>query len=697
MRSWRRLAHARLAISPVPLRAATTGPSVYYRPVHNDLNTESSAPRNVDPVAFAQQTRAQEKTISHGQLASWSGQHTNRSNDRPTPLKSAHAPGKIPLPTSCPGCGALTQEADTAEPGFYRKSRKAVRAYLKLRRVAAGQDEDSQTEAEQSQEPSLLVVGVEAIGTNKDVAEESVPIPVCERCHDLLYNLRAVPIAHPSLEDIADSIAESPFSRNHVYHVLDAADFPMSLEPKIISQLSLAKPRSQNRRSQHSYEHKPTLSFIITRSDLLAPTKEKVDRMMAYFQTVLRMALGRAGQNLRLGNVHLVSAKRGWWTTEIKESIWKRGGGNWMVGKFNVGKSNLFEVLFPKGSGERAPSYAELAKQQATQKKPAPELLPESGLLPPPQPESPFPALPLVSNLPGTTASPIRLPFGNHKGELIDLPGLERGNLDKYVHQDHKLDLVMTSRPKVAQHNIKPGQSLLLGGGLIRITPGLDMDDPSTTMMAYPFVPLEAHVTSTEKAIGVQQQNRESGIETILAEHVGDIFKCASTITLDTDVTKQHAGPLLRAGVSADRLPFRVYSTDLIIQGVGWVELVCQVRRRKRYQPASSAQVLPPTDEGLTRADGNEVESEGTTFKPYAPALEAVLASPDSPSYPSVGVFTPEGKHISKRIPLGAWTLWKEGGGKIRRAATSNRPRPSMRGAKKRGEATRIASAAWDV
>ena len=619
-----------------------------------------------------------------------SAQHEYHSRDGSTSVKSTDAPGKVLLPISCPGCGALTQEVDSAEPGFYTRSRKAVRAYLKSRRVAVGEDEASQKEAEQSLESSPLASEAEVAGREKAVAQGSVPIPVCERCHDLLYNLRGVPIAHPSLEDIADSIAESPFSRNHVYHVLDAADFPMSLEPKIISQLSLAKPRSQNRRSQHSYEHKPTLSFIITRSDLLAPTKEKVDRMMAYFQTVLRTALGRAGQNIRLGNVHLVSAKRGWWTTEIKESIWKRGGGNWMVGKFNVGKSNLFEVLFPKGSGERAPSHAELAADQAIRRVSQPELLSESGMLPPPQPESPFPALPLVSNLPGTTASPIRLPFGNRKGELIDLPGLERGNLDKYVHPDHKLDMVMTSRPKVAQHNIKPGQSLLLGGGLVRITPALDINDPSTTMMAYAFVPLEAHVTANEKAVGIQRQDRDSGIESILAENVGDIFKSAGIITLDTDVTRQHAGPLIRAGVSADRLPFRVYSTDLLVQGVGWIELVCQVRRRRRYQPASSPEVSVIEHNDRTHAEIG-VEPEGTTFKPYAPALESVPASPDSPNFPSVEVFTPEGKHISKRIPLGAWTLWKEGGGKIRRAATSIRPRPAMRGAKKREKNLKVA------
>ncbi len=599
-------------------------------------------------------------------------------------LNPGHAPRKTVLPTSCPGCGALAQELDAAEPGFYTRSRKAVRAYLKSRRVTAGESEAPKAEAEKTTNPPPVALGAEATDTRNSVAKENVPIPVCERCHDLLYNLRGVSIAHPSLEDIADSIAESPFSRNHVYHVLDAADFPMSLEPKIISQLSLARPRSQNRRSQQSYPHKPTLSFIITRSDLLAPTKEKVDRIMPYFQTVLRTALGRTGQNQRLGNIHLVSAKRGWWTAEIKESIRKRGGGNWMVGKFNVGKSNLFEVLFPKGSAECAPSYAELARQHTMQKDSQPELLPESNMLPPPQPESPFPALPIVSNLPGTTASPIRVPFGNHKGELIDLPGLERGNLDEYVHPDHKLDLVMTSRPKVAQHNIKPGQSMLLGGGLVRITPALDDSDPSTTMTAYPFVPLKAHVTATEKAVGMQQQNRDRGITSILAEKLGDIFKSAGKFMLDTDVTKQHAGPLLRAGVSVDRLPFRVYSTDLLIQGVGWVELVCQIRRRRRYgmtdsSPKASLSQMKETTVEDRRGD----QSDGLTFKPYAPALENVLSGPDAPSFPSVEVFTPEGKHISKRIPLGAWTLWKEGGGKLRRAATSIRPRPSMRGAKK--------------
>ena len=687
MRSWRQLAQAHFAKTPVPLRAATTPLRVVHRPYHNGLDTKAVASNSSGRVAFTRQPPFDENATAIGEPETADLHDRSDAGKGTTPLNTTTASRKSPLPVSCPGCGALAQEINSPEPGFYTRSRKAVRAYLKSKRIEVGDHETSQPQLEESSIAAAVSEASSTETTNTDTNDTvgSASIPVCDRCHDLLYNYRGVPIAHPSIEDIADSIAESPFSRNHVYHVLDAADFPMSLEPKILSQLSLAKPRSQNRRSQQSYPHKPTLSFIITRSDLLAPTKEKVDGMMPYFQSVLRTALGRIGQNLRLGNVHLISAKRGWWTKEIKESIWKRGGGNWMVGKFNVGKSNLFEVLFPKGSGERAPSYAELAKQQRTPPSSQADLLPETALLPPAQPESPFPALPIVSNLPGTTASPIRLPFGNGKGELIDLPGLERGNIEQYVQPDHRPDLVMTSRPKVSQHNIKPGQSLLLGGGLIRITPVLDANDPSTTVMAYPFVPLDAHVTATEKAVGMQQQDRESGIESILAENVGEKFKSAGTFTLDTDVTKHHAGPLLRAGVPLERLPFRVYSTDLLIQGVGWVELVCQVRRRRQTKSTNVIpQVAPSPDESMVleaRADANEEE---VTFQPYAPALETPPPKTDSPSFPSVDVFTPEGKHISKRTPLGAWTLWKEGGSKHQRIAASVRPRQSMRGAKKR-------------
>jgi hypothetical protein len=591
------------------------------------------------------------------------------------------------LPQSCPGCGALSQEIESGEAGYYSRSRKAVKNYLKS--LAKGDSEVGQSKVEprDMEKPELLAIAEQATNDEhrnidaggQEAPQQSFPtaavqIPVCDRCHDLIYQSRGVSIAHPPIDAIADSLAESPFRHNHVFHVLDAADFPMSLIPNIHRALSLAKPRSQNRRSQHDFSRKPTLSFVITRGDLLVRTKESIDRLLPYFTSVLRTALGSYAEDMRLGNVHLVSAKRGWWTKDIKETIWKRGGGNWMVGKANVGKSNLFEVLFPKGSGDRAPSYAEL-QQAVHQNIEDPfnvqdmDELPENSLLPPLQPETPFPVMPLVSSLPGTTASPIRLSFGNHRGELIDLPGLARGDLEDYVHPDHRGDLIMQTRPTVTQHNIKPGQSLLLGGGLVRITPLLDENDPSTIVMAYAFVPIDAHVTATTKATATQLQERDSGIKCILAEGAGAIMASAGMITLKDDVTKARAAPLLASGVSPSKLPFRVFATDVLIEGVGWVELVCQVRRRR--QPARSVVAASP--------DGDAFQYTERTVMP--------TSEDNAFDLPQVEIFTPNGKHIGQRKSMQAWKMWQDVQGSARsKKSPGARPRKPMQGAKKRAK-----------
>lgn len=600
------------------------------------------------------------------------------------------------LPVSCPGCGALTQDVAPGQAGFYTRSRNTVKKYLKnlehQNRQSDRQDVTVGEESVEEQSNSLNADG-EPTGHKISVSNSTIAPPICDRCHYLIHDSRGVPIAHPSVEDIADSIAESPFSKNHVYHVLDAADFPMSLIPSIYKSLSLAKPRSQNRRSQHSFSSKPSLSFIITRSDLLAPNKEMVDRMMPKLNSILRTALGRRNQNIRLGNVHLVSSKRGWWTKDIKDSIWKRGGGNWLVGKFNVGKSSLFEVLFPKGSGERAPVYAELEQQQEpdTVDDPTPsDFLRETSLLPPPQPEVPFPSMPLVSSLPGTTASPIRLPFGNNRGELIDLPGLERGGLDQFVRQEDKLDLVMQHRPTVMQHKIRPGQSLLLGGGLVRITPKLAENDPSTIMMAYPFVPLKAHVTGTEKAIGVQEQPGEHGIDSVLAEDAREVMASAGRFFLKTDVTKSRAGSVIRAGVDAAKLPFRVYATDILIEGVGWVELVCQVRKGRPGSHPGSVQTEPLVEQDsvsstVPQADAVSIESTG--FVPFS--RSTVATDMENSAFPEVEIFTPMGKFVGQRPCLNVWETWYEG--KPRKQTRSARPRKPMSGAKKHEKTQRKA------
>ncbi|KAI4097470.1 MAG: hypothetical protein L6R37_006799 [Teloschistes peruensis] len=209
-------------------------------------------------------------------------------------------------------------------------------------------------------------------------------------------------------------------------------------------------------------------------------------------------------------------------------------------------------------------------------------------LLPPPQPEKRFPTMPTVSHLPGTTASPIRIPFGGGKGEVIDLPGLARGSLEEYVLSQHRSDLVMRQRIKPVQYVIKPGQSLLISG-LVRITPST----PGITLLAYPFVPLTAHVTSTEKAIAINTQTHSSGVPTIAKPGIGQKMALAGSFQLQWDVTKQRAGPLTSssaAGLSVNALPFVVLAVDILIEGCGWVELTAQLYNIRLGQGAA---ILP--------------------------------------------------------------------------------------------------------
>ena len=413
------------------------------------------------------------------------------------------------------------------------------------------------------------------------------------------------------------------------------------------------------------------MSFIITRSDLLAPRKEQVDSLMPYLIEVLRDALGHTARDVRLGNVRCVSSKRGWWTKEMKEIIWERGGAGWMVGKVNVGKSNLLECIFPKGRNQEVdfqslrraakPNFGGTAIESsptsliattgpeqnmlvAASPQDENNVMPENSLLPPAPPEERFPVMPIVSSLPGTTASPIRLLFGGGKGELIDLPGLARESLEDYVLDGHKQDMVMRHRVTPGQITIKPGQSLLVGG-LLRITPA----NPDHTLLAYPFLPFKCHVTSTEKALSLQNRELPSGVPTLAKPGVGDLVRSAGVFKLEWDVTRQRTGPLTRnsaVGLKVQTLPFVVFSADLLIEGCGWIELVVQVRKRAIESRAN--------------------DSESTYGLAHFPEIE---------------VFSPNGEHVGIRRPMNAWL---SGGPKpVTVANRRARPRRSMKGVKK--------------
>jgi len=526
---------------------------------------------------------------------------------------------------------------------------------------------------------------------------------LCDRCHDLVHHHRGESIYHPDLESIRDTIEESPHKYNHVYHLLDAADFPMSLMPRLHQLLDLMPLRSQNRRARHGkffHNQKTEMSFIVTRSDLLAPRKDQVDKLMPWIRDTLRDALGREGRNVRLGNVRCVSGKRNWWTSELREEIWRRGGANWLVGKANVGKSYLFLHVFPKGRMADAKRPGATTDQTATvavagamsnarlkealMDGPVPmagepsslaDVHNNSELLPPPQPETNYPQMPVVSALPGTTASPIRIPFGGGKGELIDLPGLTRSGLGDFVQPEHRGSLVMKSRIQPEQTVLKGHWDSLLLGGLIRLTPRTE----NVVFLTYNFTPLTGHRTMTQKAIGIQAQDTDVNVTNIAVAGTGERTKLAGSFALKYDVTKPRTGPITRkdaANIKVDRLPYRVCAIDILIEGCGWVEVVAQVRTKDLYRENMDPAIEAATDGGA----GSRTMSLDMVGDDYGKG-ETVQASrsPAEPDWPVIDVFSPEGRFIACRRPANAWLLCR----KKPAASLRSRPRRSMKGVKK--------------
>ena len=244
----------------------------------------------------------------------------------------------------------------------------------------------------------------------------------------------------------------------------------------------------------------------------------------------------------------------------------------------------------------------------------------------------------------------------------------------------------MRSRITPSQLVLKPGKSLLLGG-FIRITP----TTPDLVILSYAFTPIKAHLTSTEKAIDIQTEVSESKVENIALPGTGAKIKSAGIFHLKWDVTRARSGPLTNpaaVGMKPENLPFRVLSTDILIEGCGWVELVAQVRKPRNFQ---SNYVSSPT---TSSSDNTNTE---TTYSPpsfsssqptsleddecfeFDPLPPHTNTNPD-PIWPAVEVFTPNGKFVGSRRPMNAWLNYKDFSqeGKIQ-----GRPRKAMKGVKK--------------
>jgi genetic interactor of prohibitins 3, mitochondrial len=596
-------------------------------------------------------------------------------------------PVRRSLPRACPGCGAPTQTYQENEAGYYDVERKAVRSYVGRdadKVEESSQEDDIYASALKEASPELLQeLGMEQDADEAPENQSTLQIPVCDRCHNLIHHRVGTPIHHPTVEAIQQTIAESPHRRNHIYHVVDAADFPLSIVLNLQSSLRIPKLRTQNRRAKHkgwvANDRIAEVSFIITRADLLAPKKEQVDLLMPYIREVLRDALGRQNQNARLGNVRLVSAKRGWWTKQVKEDIWERGGAGWMVGKVNVGKSHLFEAVFPKGRGA---DYQDVRRIRNAAEREA--MLNNAKSL--------DELTQVQQQLAEEDAETQRLQ--NKPQEHLHQPPSEdtlpdeEGEDDDFEDPDAlRSSPASWSRVPAVRHamTLHPGATYIwyLDSTALIMTPTLA---PDLVFLIHAFVPLVPHITRTDKAIAYQSQTSDRTLPSILAPNVGASFKRAAIYSLKWDVTRKLAGPLTdpQAGkMRPENLPFRIWSTDILLEGVGWLEVSAQTRRPQGWKPRGNEKIHPEHMRAVRVQQRKEFRArQDAKFAsdPFADESADPVDGDAQPEwqdmYPEIEVWSPLGKFVGQRRPMCASLV--SGPKQVGARERKDRPRRSM-------------------
>ncbi|KAJ4368779.1 Mitochondrial ribosome small subunit biogenesis protein [Neocucurbitaria cava] len=259
----------------------------------------------------------------------------------------------------------------------------------------------------------------------------------------------------------------------------------------------------------------------------------------------------------------------------------------------------------------------------------------------------------------------------------------------------------MKHRINSDRYTLKPGQSLILGGGLIRITPAQTSSD--LVFLVHPFVPLHPHVTRTEKAIAYQRQTSDRHLQQppILAPNVGDKMYPAGTFPLKWDVTKKLAGPVtssVAGKMKPENLPYRIWGTDILVEGVGWIEISAQTRRPQGWKAPGMVKKDPNHAQVARRAslqalnaykdrkfaaksEGVEQEPRDALSREFGDGERMVerrkeWEEDEDEEYPAVEVFSPLGKFVGQRRPMCASVV--SGPKRVASRERKVRPRRSM-------------------
>ncbi|KAK6359471.1 hypothetical protein TWF696_000627 [Orbilia brochopaga] len=444
---------------------------------------------------------------------------------------------------------------------------------------------------------ALDVEALQAAETPESVPER--PFVMCSRCRNLVHHGKLLSdIPDASFTHIAKVIAQSPFTRIHIYHVLDAADFPMSLLPNARKNILYALKSFPGGNKKDV-----TMSYVITRADLLMPTEMQVSSLMTYFRRVLSEKLDVGDASLK--DLRVVSAKRVWTTERLKDEVRGRKGGVYLLGKTNVGKSRLYEAIFPKkGRATVLDQTKEFGKGDLDHPVPAEEEGEEDWYIQNGH-KVRYPDMPLSHKTPGTTVGAIAIDFAAGRGQLVDLPGMERRGILEHINKNHIADVTLLNR-KIPERFVLKSYQTFLVGGLVTVK-AVQPEDQSVLPIVLEialFSQLPGHCGKHDKVKGfldptIGGDKRRAFMWTM--PHISQVMASAGVFTLKDDITAQRCKAVIDQNPDFMKTAqFRVYATDIVIEGCGWLEISAQIPKNN---PLPQIEVHSPYGRGVEQRE----------------------------------------------------------------------------------------------
>lgn len=238
----------------------------------------------------------------------------------------------------CTSCGVILQNHTSHTPGYFIDP-SAQKKTPRVKRL--DQIYEANVKSLSDEDKQLLLNG--ATGDLLQRPFKDAPKITkfqCLRCRGAQYESQ-YDTASFKMESVLNVMQQIP-SFAKVAYVLSAVDFPMSLNEDVFK-----------------FKSAKSMQFIVTKSDLLFPTKgTAMKKGLSFFQDYLERTY-----HVPRENVHLVSGSSDWGTDNILDHVRDR---MFFIGSVNAGKSTLLQLLIfaAQKRQDALPNARKLRQQQ---------------------------------------------------------------------------------------------------------------------------------------------------------------------------------------------------------------------------------------------------------------------------------------------------------------------------------------------